>query len=206
MKKIIWLFILLSFLLIMSWCKKTSKVTQQLPPNEICKTTIQNYLNQIDLVWTWDKTVTKWSNIVVDYIWRLNDQNVFDTSIQSVAKACDKYASWRNYNEWLAFQAWAWQMIAWFDNAVIWMKVWQTKTITIPAEQAYWQRDENKLIKVPISQIPNAEQFKVGMTIYASNWQSFKVYSVTKNEITMDANHELAGKTLIFDITIKEIK
>ena len=205
MKKIAWLFILLSLILTMSWCKKTN-VSQQLPTNETCKIAIQDYLNKIDLVWTWDKTIAKWSNIVVDYIWRLDDQNIFDTSIETIAKWCNNYYSWRDYKQWLAFQAWAWQMIPWFDNAIIWMKVWQTKTIKIPPEQAYWPRDENKLIKIPTSQVPNADQFKVGMKVQASNWQSFKVYAITKNEITMDANHELAGKTLIFDITIKEIK
>jgi peptidylprolyl isomerase len=43
------------------------------------------------------------------------------------------------------------------------------------------------------------------MKVYASNGQPFTVYEVTDKEITLDANHELAGKKLIFDITIQSI-
>jgi FKBP-type peptidyl-prolyl cis-trans isomerase 2 len=44
------------------------------------------------------------------------------------------------------------------------------------------------------------------MTLYTPYGQTVKVYKVTKDKIYIDTNHELAGKTLIFDITIKEIK
>jgi hypothetical protein len=42
----------------------------------------------------------------------LNDQDVFDTSVEEIAKACGKYTAGRNYNEGLAFQVGAGQMIA----------------------------------------------------------------------------------------------
>ena len=46
----------------------------------------------------------------------------------------------------MAFTVWAGQMIAWFDRAVEWMKVWQTKTIEIPAVDAYGEYDGTKLL------------------------------------------------------------
>jgi FKBP-type peptidyl-prolyl cis-trans isomerase 2 len=43
------------------------------------------------------------------------------------------------------------------------------------------------------------------MEVMTQFWQKFKITEVTDKEIVLDANHELAGKTLIFDITIKAI-
>jgi FKBP-type peptidyl-prolyl cis-trans isomerase 2 len=71
--------------------------------------------------------------------------------------------------------------------------------------QAYGARDEKKLLKMDYTKIPNPEQYKKGMTIM-SPAGPIKVYKISKTEITFDTNHMLAGKDLIFDITIKDIK
>ena len=97
-------------------------------------------------------------------------------------------------------------MIAGFDKWVEGMKIWQTKTINIPAKDAYWEWTKDKLITIDKSQVPNADQYTVGMQVVADYGQVFKVYQVTDKQIIFDGNHELAGKDLIFDITIKEIK
>jgi len=143
--------------------------------------------------------------VTVHYIGRLDDETVFDTSVEEIAKACGKYMSGRNYNEGLAFEVGAGQMIAGFDKGVEGMTIGQTKTIHIEAKDAYGEWSEANLIKVPRAQIPNADQLEKGMKVYASNGQPFTVYEVTDKEITLDANHELAGKKLIFDITVQSI-
>ena len=97
-------------------------------------------------------------------------------------------------------------MIAGFDQGVIGMKVGETKTVSIEPKDAYGERDQAKLLTVKKDQIPDADQYKVGMQVMSQNGQIFKVYEVKKDEIVFDANHELAGKTLIFDITIKDIQ
>ena len=56
-----------------------------------CSKVIENYLAWADKEWKWE-WIKEWDNIVVDYIWRLEDWTVFDTSIESIAKACDKYS------------------------------------------------------------------------------------------------------------------
>ena len=170
-----------------------------------CEKAVSDYHKQAKSFQIWDKSVANWNSIIVDYIWRLKNWEVFDTSIESIAKACWSYQTWRDYSQWLSFQAWAWQMIAWFDAWVIWMKIWETKTINIPFMQAYWARDEKKLLKMDFTKIPNPEQYKEWMTIMSPAWP-IKVYKITKTEITFDTNHMLAGKDLMFDITIKDIK
>jgi len=151
-------------------------------------------------------TVEKGNTVTVDYVGKLQDGTVFDTSIESIAKESGKYSTGRNYAEGLSFEVGAGQMIAGFDKGVEWMKIGETKTVEIPAKDAYGERDESKLITIPKTQIPEADQYQVGMQVMSQYGQAFKVYEIKKDEIVFDANHELAGKTLIFDITVKSVQ
>jgi FKBP-type peptidyl-prolyl cis-trans isomerase 2 len=171
---------------------------------EDCKKTVDNYLvDSKNLTKDWKNKVEKNLNIVVDYIGRLSDGTVFDTSVESVAKACGLYNTQRNYTEWLAFTAGAGQMIPGFDKGVIGMSTNETKTITIPSKDAYG----DSTISFPIDQLPikpDGSSYKVGESIATMNG-TVKIEALTNKEVTIKNNHPLAGKDLIFDITIKTI-
>lgn len=200
---IIWGIVLVIIALIMCilFCKKTPMVAEP-----ICVDAVKEYLDNADKKWQEGQQVQKWDKIVVDYIGRLDDGTVFDTSVEEVAKACDKYNEARNYDEWLAFEVWAGQMIAGFDRGVEWMKIWQTKTVEIAAADAYGEWDENLVYEVNKSDLENPGQYEEWQTLYTPYGQSVKVTKVTKDKVYLDTNHELAWKKLIFDITLKEIK
>lgn len=183
----------------------TKKPQQIITTDSSCKEAISAYLQQTKTSSN-GEVVAKWSTVTVDYIGRLDDKTVFDTSVESVAKACGKYSSGRNYNEGLSFSVGAGQMIAGFDKGVEGMKVGETKTVEIAAKDAYGERDEKKLITMTKDQIPDADKYEVGMQVMSSYGQTFKVYKINEKDIVFDANHELAGKTLIFDITVKSVQ
>lgn len=202
--------------LLVAWCAKStstelvenSQQTWDLITNNTqmaeCNAAVQAYLENTSDQGSGPE-IKQNDAIVVDYIGRLEDGEVFDTSVESVARACDSYNEARDYNAWLWFTVGAGQMIAWFDAGVQWMKLWQTKTITIPANEAYGERSEDALTTFPKSQIPDADQYVVGQQLVWQYGQQFTVYKVTPTEITFDQNHPLAGKDLIFDITIKAV-
>ena len=170
-----------------------------------CTKVIKNYLANADKNWKWE-WIKVWDNIVVDYIWRLEDWSVFDTSIESIAKACWKYNEGRDYTQWLGFEVWAGQMIKWFDNWVVWMKLWQTKTVKFGPDEWYGQRNEQYVLTYTKEEVGgDLSQFQEWQTIYLGIWAAAKIVKVTDKDVTLDLNHELAGKDLIFDITIKSI-
>ena len=169
-----------------------------------CKKIVEEYIKNADKNWKW-AWIKVWDNIVVDYIWRLEDWTVFDTSIESIAKACWKYNEARDYTQWLAFEVWAWQMIKWFDKWVVWMKLWQTKTVKFWPEEWYGQRNEEYVLTYSKEEVGDLKQFKEWQFIYLWIWAAAKIVEVTDDSITLDLNHELAWKDLIFDITIKSI-
>lgn len=169
-----------------------------------CQKAVQKYLDGADKQWQWDE-VKSWDNIVVDYIWRLDDWTVFDTSIQSIAESCGTYSEGRDYTEGLSFQAWAGQMVKWFDNGVIGMKLWQTKTVEFWADEWYGQYDESLIVTAPISEVGDVSGLNEWDTVYLWMGYPAKIAKITDKEVTFDMNHELAGKDLIFDITMKSI-
>lgn len=175
------------------------------PENMTCVDAVKQYLDAADFKGKWAK-VKQWDEVVVDYIGRLDDGTVFDTSVESVAQACGKYAAGRDYAAGLPFTVWAGQMIAGFDKGVVDMKVGQTKTIQIPAIEAYGERDEANLVPVPKSSFSGADTLQPGEQVMTSMGQAFTVYKIEEENIILDANPPLAGKDLIFDITIKSIK
>ena len=110
----------------------------------------------------------------------------------------------------LAFTCGAGQMIAGFDAAVVDMQVGEKKTVHIPAKQAYGERRTDLILHFPAAQVPNIERIHVGDRLYltAANGQPVpvKVINVNVEGVTVDANHELAGKDLNFDIELVEVE
>jgi len=169
-----------------------------------CKIIIKEYLADTNTKGD-GNTVKTGDTIIVYYIGRLDNEDVFDTNIEHIAKSCGKHNPGRNYEEGLKFTVGAGQMIPGFDKAVQGMKIGQTQTITISPEEGYGEWTEERTLKIPRNQLPAEPQPKIGMQVMAQNGQPLTIYKITEEEITLDANHELAGKTLIFDITIQEI-
>lgn len=123
MKKIA-LISLIGTSIFLSACSKTPDTTLSVDPANMtpCIQAVQDYLDKADKQGQ-GAAVKNTDAIVVDYIGRLDDGTVFDTSVKEVAMACGKYSSGRDYNEGLPFTVGAGQMIAGFDKGVVDMKL-----------------------------------------------------------------------------------
>jgi len=100
------------------------------------------------------------------------------------------------------------QLIEGFDKAVLGMKVGETKTVTIPAAEAYGERREDLVIEIPRERLAPGMDPQVGDIVgLESGGQTYPVPVVATSEgtITIDANHQLAGKDLTFTIKLLEI-
>ena len=151
------------------------------------------------------RAVKAGDTVQVDYIGKLENGTVFDTSREDVAKQAGIYVSSRTYAP-LAFVVGSGQMIKGFDNGVIGMKVGEEKTIKIPPEEAYGEYDKSKVQAIPIKSLNMTVVPKVGQVFGDQYGNQFRVIAVNDTYVTLDANSELAGKTLVFDIKLVSIK
>lgn len=109
----------------------------------------------------------------------------------------------------LKFTVGAGQMIAGFDAAIPGMIVGEKKTIVIAPEHAYGEKNQDAIIEFPKSNIPADMKLEPGMKLQLRNEAGHPVpvvvTEVKDDVVILDANHELAGKELIFDIELVEI-
>lgn len=153
-----------------------------------------------------DGNVVKTGNTIqVDYTGKLENGTVFDTSIEEIAKEAGIYTEQRNYVP-LTFKVGSGQLIPGFDEGVIGMKVGEEKTLTIPPEKAYGEYNETWVQAVPLADLNLSVKPEIGQTLSSMYGARFKVIDVNETHVTLDSNHELAGKTLIFDIKLISIE
>ena len=98
-------------------------------------------------------------------------------------------------------------MIPGFDKGVVGMKLNETKKITLAPADAYGERDPKNIQAIPLTQLPpkpNNASYVAGDELM-SMMGSVKIVSISGTDAMIDMNHQLAGETLIFEVTIKKI-
>jgi FKBP-type peptidyl-prolyl cis-trans isomerase 2 len=94
------------------------------------------------------------------------------------------------------------QVISGFGNALIGMKIWEIKNVTLAPVDAYGEYDETKIQEFPLSDLNAQWIISVVWQTVSSLIGELKVLAVTEDTVTLDVNHPLAGKTLIFDLEL----
>lgn len=146
--------------------------------------------------------VKKGDTVKVDYLGTTNGK-AFDTSIEAEAKKAGLPS--RPYYEPLQFTVGAGQMIPGFDKAVVGMSVGQEKTVVLPPAEAYGESDPRAIVQVPRSMFDNSSTPQVGLKVQSPQGYPGVITAVDAQNVTVDFNHELAGKELTFKITLRQI-
>lgn len=133
--------------------------------------------------------------VKVEYEGRLEDGTVFDSS--------------KAHDQMLEFEVGAGEVIPGFEHGVLGLKIGEEREVTIKPENAYGMVNPQLLKKIPLKAIPGGEKLKAGMRILVGRQGEQQipaiVTEVANEEVTLDLNHPLAGKTLIFKIKVVEI-
>lgn len=128
----------------------------------------------------------------IHYTGRFEDGNVFDSSRE---------------REPLEFVAGVQQVIPGLDQAILEMTEGETRTVTVPPEDAYGEREPGLAQEVERSALP--EGVSEGDAVRAQiegNEVVLWVRDVTDDSAVVDANHPLAGRTLVFDVELVEVQ
>ena len=134
------------------------------------------------------------NTVRVHYTGRLTDGSTFDSSEQ---------------RDPLEFTLGNGELIPGFEQAILRMAPGQSKTETIPAAQAYGPHRPELLMEVDRQSMPPDLQPYIGQQLQMTRPNGTVVQVVVSavhvSHVTLDANHPLAGKELIFDLTLVEI-
>jgi len=129
--------------------------------------------------------------VKIHYTGTFDDGTVFDSSTDG---------------EPLEFTLGKGQVIVGFEEAVICMGIGESKTIHVPADKAYGPYMKEMIAVVDRSQVPTEIEPKTGamLDVLQENGSTISVTitEISESEVTLDANHPLAGKDLNFDIKL----
>lgn len=130
----------------------------------------------------------------VHYTGKLDDGTVFDSSAN---------------RDPLEFTIGAGTIIPGFEKAVVGMTQGESKTETIPTEQAYGPYLEDMVVTIDRQQMPPEIEPEVGQQLHIQqpdgNLLPVMVTNIADGTVTLDANHPLAGENLTFDIQLVDI-
>ena len=133
------------------------------------------------------------NTVTVHYTGKLKNGDIFDTSMVEG-------------REPLVVKLGEGQLIKGFENGLIDMAIGDQKTIEISSEDAYGEYNDFMVQEVEKDKMPG--DVEVGVELIAETQMgqiNFIVKEIKESTIVLDANHRLAGKTLVFDLEVLEI-
>lgn len=137
--------------------------------------------------------VKEGDEVTVHYTGQLEDGSVFDSS---------------EGKDPLTFVTGAGELIPGFDLGVQGMTKGEKRRIEIECQEAYGERREELIQEIEKSVLPADLTPEVGLQLQIGEPEDnvfVTISEVKENSVTLDANHPLAGKKLIFDIEVVEI-
>lgn len=133
------------------------------------------------------------SQVGIEYTLELEDGTRVDSNVGGEA---------------LRFQQGAGQIIPGLDKALVGMEKDESKRVTVEPEEGYGPVDPDAFDQVPVTQLPEDARAP-GTELMARDAQGrtqrLRVHEVEGETATLDFNHPLAGKKLIFDVKVVEI-
>ena len=138
--------------------------------------------------------IVKGNKVKVEYEGKFDNGEIFDSS---------KHGEHSHPLEFVVGKS---QVIPGFEEAVIGLKKGDEKEIKLESEEAYGNYDSTLKREIPKEVIPEGQEIKEGMIIVMQTPEGYKlparIVSISDDSFTIDLNHPLAGKKLIFNIKV----
>ncbi|WP_435129927.1 FKBP-type peptidyl-prolyl cis-trans isomerase [Halobaculum sp. D14] len=148
-------------------------------------------------------------HVRLEYVGRFEGGDVFTTSDRSVAEEhglvpADADASFAP----ISFTVGAGDVIRGLDEAVVGMTEGEEATVTVPPADAYGEYDPERVREYDPETFEGmvGEPPSVGQHVEAQNGLHGDVTAVSADAVQVDFNHELAGRTLVFDVRVVDVE
>jgi len=139
-------------------------------------------------------TAKQGDSIQIHYTGKLDDGTVFDSS---------------EGREPLNITLGEGEVIPGFERAAVGMEVGETKETRLGVDEAYGERRDDLLLEVPREQLPDELEVEVGTPLQLQQPDGravpVTVTALDEQQVTLDANHPLAGQPLTFEMTLVDI-
>ncbi|ASJ01553.1 FKBP-type peptidyl-prolyl cis-trans isomerase [Thermococcus gorgonarius] len=143
--------------------------------------------------------------VLFNYIGRYENGEVFDTSYRDVAEENGILVEEREYGP-LGVTVGAGELIPGVEEALIGMEVGEKKEVVVPPEKGYGMPKEELIVPVPVEQFTAAGLEPVEGMYVMTDAGMARIVEVRDDAVILDFNHPLAGKKVVFELEVVEIK
>lgn len=142
--------------------------------------------------------------VLIDYVAKVKETGeVFDTTLEETAKKEHLYKEGEIYEPKLVVLGEGW-VLKTLDEALTKMDVGKPSTVEIPPEKAFGERDPEKVKRVPLRQLAaKGVTPTLGMRLEYDGKMAV-VRAIGAGRVLLDFNPPLAGKTLVYDVTVQK--
>lgn len=149
-------------------------------------------------------SIEKGDFIVVNYVGRVKETGeVFDTTVEEVAREERLFKEGEIYEPKLVVAGEGWVLTA-LDESLLDFEVGKTSSVEIPPEKAFGPRDPEKVRLVSLRRLTaRGITPKLGMRLEV-NGKLATVRTMGSGRVQLDFNPPLAGKTLVYEVTIEK--
>jgi peptidylprolyl isomerase len=132
--------------------------------------------------------------VAVHYTGKHTDGSIFDSSVGKTP---------------LEFKLGSGMVIKGFDDGVTGMTIGEKKTVIIPAAEAYGEHSPENTVTLERAQIPSHIELELGSSLSmhqdGGHVVEVVITELTDSQVTLDANHPLAGRDLTFELELVSI-
>jgi len=140
--------------------------------------------------------------ILLDYVAKVKETNeVFDTTKEDVAKNAHLHKEGEIYEPKLVVIGESWVLKA-LDEALLTAEIGKETNVEIPSDKAFGPRDPEKIRRVPIKQLYAKEINPIVGARIEFQGKTATIRSIGAGRVLLDFNPALAGRTLIYDLTV----
>lgn len=149
--------------------------------------------------------IEKGDFILIDYTAKIKETDaIFDTSLQEVAKQAKIYRENTLYEPMLVVVGEGW-VLRGLDEKLPGLEIGQKTVVEIPPERAFGLRDPGKIKLLPLKRFKDQKiSPSPGMEIEVDG-KLATVRSVGAGRVQVDFNPPLAGRTLIYEVEVKQV-
>ena len=143
--------------------------------------------------------------ILIDYVAKVKETNeTFDTTSEETAKTAHLHKEGETYEPKLVVVGEGW-MLKPVDEAFLTMEPAKPQTVEIAPDKAFGPRDPDKVKRVPLKQLlaRDVHNPQIGMRIEYGG-KNATIRSIGAGRVLLDFNPPLAGRTLVYDITVQK--
>lgn len=155
-------------------------------------------------------SIQQGDRVRLDYVGHFADGSVFATTKWDVAADHDLIEAGHDEpSEFspLTFTVGRNEIIGGLEEGVVGMEAGEEATVTVPPEAGYGEHDEEKLREYDPETFEGmvGKPPEIGLHVEARNDLHGNVTAITDDAVQVDFNHELAGRTLVFDVRILDV-